>query len=441
MISDKSSEHTDTSLALRSVQETREVFVRQLTDLFYSTSPNFNFSQAAKNGIDCGALNNREADDLATRGSVPDWLSAKLSSSDLKYYAHSQHTSSSLILDRYATEVNPPHSSHVTTRRDLTAGFVKQRLKSNEVYRLEGGKSTHYVANFRKLAWTSDGLIPEICTTNGLILKHFLDQANANHLQGHTLMAVVEGSVVYTHWLLDTLPRLLLLVDEGCDLTQFDNFVFATINQNFHKTTLASLGIPLDRVHTRQVEGNLFHVDSFTYVSEPRLNFVASPKVYDLVRHFFCCDLHSEKCGRRLFISRSKASRRRIVNELELMEFLRTYDFETISLEDLTIKETARVMSEASHIVAPHGAGLANLIFTSKGTRVLEIFSTHISREYWTICNQRDLLYFSFEACSSTQTFADSSNGDSMSFLERNGCDIEIPMKAFKNYFKNNFMR
>ena len=80
--------------------------------------------------------------------------------------------------------------------------------------------------------------------------------------------------------------------------------------------------------------------------------------------------------GGDLFISRAKATCRRIINEeADLLPLLGEYGFRRIFLEDLPLDQQIAAFASAERIIAPHGAGLAHLAFASQGARVLEIFS------------------------------------------------------------------
>jgi len=74
---------------------------------------------------------------------------------------------------------------------------------------------------------------------------------------------------------------------------------------------------------------------------------------------------------KKIFISRADAKNRNIVNQNELLMALQGW--ETITLDNLSIKEQVRFFAEASHIVAPHGAGLTNLLWCEPKTKVYEL--------------------------------------------------------------------
>ncbi len=76
---------------------------------------------------------------------------------------------------------------------------------------------------------------------------------------------------------------------------------------------------------------------------------------------------------RRVYISRMLAENRRLVNEAELIEALTNIGFSVVTLEALDLAAQIQLFRGADVIVAPHGAGLANLVFARRQTVILEI--------------------------------------------------------------------
>ena len=76
-----------------------------------------------------------------------------------------------------------------------------------------------------------------------------------------------------------------------------------------------------------------------------------------------------------IYISRVKAPLgRHLSNEAELLTTLAPFKFEKYILEDLPFSQQVELFYDAQTVVAPHGAGLTNLLF-SKHLQVLELFS------------------------------------------------------------------
>lgn len=412
-------------------------FVSELDNILTETAPDFDFKSAAKIGRENGILNHAEADIFGLRGEMPDALRSA-------FYKHIGYSDpgeaafkQSELLPNSPHKLKAPVGAHV--KGELLDKFVPANAKARAMVRTDGGPSRHYVQNFRKVVWSDEGIFPTLSDLNGEALTHYLKDCEPKKLSGHTLMGVVEGSSIYTHWLLDTLPRLLVLAEQGVSWSEFDNFVFATTHQQFHKATLDDLGIPGEKIVTRQRDGGLFEVDSFTHVSEPRTNFVTHDHVYEMVGDYFGVNEAPKGRTRRYFISRSKAARRRILNEDEVMRQLSPLGYEALCLEDYSIRETAELLAQASHVIAPHGAGMANLVFSRSGTKVIELFNAHLSREYWIICGQKGHEYHAFECLAPDADYLSSEDRLAMTFVERNGCDLIVPVKQLMDYIKTHF--
>ncbi len=68
----------------------------------------------------------------------------------------------------------------------------------------------------------------------------------------------------------------------------------------------------------------------------------------------------------RIYISRAQAKHRRAINEDQVIQYLKNYGFKTVVLETLSLREQVELFTKAEVIVAPHGAGLATTLFSSR---------------------------------------------------------------------------
>lgn len=83
----------------------------------------------------------------------------------------------------------------------------------------------------------------------------------------------------------------------------------------------------------------------------------------------------------KIVISRSKALGRRVINENEVMDALTPLGFSKYILEDLSYSDQVRLFAQAKVIIAPHGAGLTNLLFADNPI-IIEFFSSYVGREF-----------------------------------------------------------
>lgn len=78
---------------------------------------------------------------------------------------------------------------------------------------------------------------------------------------------------------------------------------------------------------------------------------------------------------RKLYLTRAGTNRRRIANEADVVSTLSRRGYETVRLEAMTVREQVDLLADASHIVAPTGAALTNMIFTPPGARVVAVYN------------------------------------------------------------------
>jgi capsular polysaccharide biosynthesis protein len=120
------------------------------------------------------------------------------------------------------------------------------------------------------------------------------------------------------------------------------------------------------------------------------------PWVARLLRERLCPPGLQRVPGRHLYLTRGEArNNRRVVNEAEVLALLAPLGFEAVDAGALSVAEQIRTFAETDVIVAPHGAALANLVFCSPGSAVLEIFpSQSMVADYWKMtCGVEGLEY------------------------------------------------
>jgi capsular polysaccharide biosynthesis protein len=80
-----------------------------------------------------------------------------------------------------------------------------------------------------------------------------------------------------------------------------------------------------------------------------------------------------ERC-RRVFLNRPRtAGGRCLLNHTEVAACLQRYGYREVLAEQLTVREQIALFASLTHLVAIHGAGMVNLIFSSQ-VRLIELF-------------------------------------------------------------------
>lgn len=101
--------------------------------------------------------------------------------------------------------------------------------------------------------------------------------------------------------------------------------------------------------------------------------------------------------GTRLYISRRGTKLRQIVNEDEMIAGLKRLGFAVLESKWDNHPEQLAAFSAAEVVVGVHGAGMTNIIFSSPGTRVLEMFpNNHRKTSMLHLSAEHDLIHQPF---------------------------------------------
>ena len=87
--------------------------------------------------------------------------------------------------------------------------------------------------------------------------------------------------------------------------------------------------------------------------------------------------------GKKIYISRSDAFRRKILNEEELMRYLEKRGFKMVIPGKYNVADQSKLFEDAEIIIGPHGLGLVNMLFSNNLKTVIELFTiTHAPNCY-----------------------------------------------------------
>ncbi len=111
-----------------------------------------------------------------------------------------------------------------------------------------------------------------------------------------------------------------------------------------------------------------------------------------------------------IYISRSQASTRRLLNEPAVLDKLQPLGFEVLHLETMKVKEQIEAFSNARIVVMPHGAAGLNLIFAQPGTIIIDLMSASYRQTFL-------LLLASLNQCKYGILLCDDSNNPSRDMM------------------------
>ncbi len=104
--------------------------------------------------------------------------------------------------------------------------------------------------------------------------------------------------------------------------------------------------------------------------------------------------------GERVYISRGRARKRKLVNEEAIVAMLGEFGFRIVYAEDHSFEEQVRIAAGARYLVSNHGAGLTNMLFMRPGGSVLELrhHADRINNCYFTLASALGLDFY-YQPC------------------------------------------
>ncbi len=185
-------------------------------------------------------------------------------------------------------------------------------------------------------------------------------------LKGRSI--IVRGGA-YWHKMQDGLPALYLAELAGFDFKKIDHFIIQDkiINKN---SIFTRVGIPIEKQVRLYEDDECYECEELLFSSwydrkgnwyKDYLLKIIQPRVIDKV------------FPTKIYISRSRVNTRRVLNEEEVIQYLKKFGFECVHNEDLTFDEQIALFQNVTHIISCHGSQLTNIIFCKPGTKVCEV--------------------------------------------------------------------
>jgi len=203
----------------------------------------------------------------------------------------------------------------------------------------------------------------------------------------------------YFHWMADAIPRLFAARGRLANATVLLPFSYEHIE--YVKSSLRAFGT-LDL--TFIPENEVFSLENLILPTETAMTGNYNDDLIRKVREFYAQYYSYKKpllnFGDKIYISRSRASKRRILNENELVALLREYNFHIVHFEDFSFDEQVNIALNTKYLISNHGAGLTNMLFMNPGNFVLELRKegdTH-GNCYFSLASALDLNYL-YQTC------------------------------------------
>jgi capsular polysaccharide biosynthesis protein len=212
------------------------------------------------------------------------------------------------------------------------------------------------------------------------------------------LVSASSSNFNYYHFLFDFLPKLLHYKDKFDDI---DAIVINGPRPSWQLRILSLLEVNKKIV----VMNNLYSIVSKKIYAPSYLSLISHPNrlVVDTISQLKHLKDSSglSKGLKFLYVSRQAQSSRRILNHQEFNSLLKPYGFEEIRAEEYSFQQQIFLFSNAEIVIGPHGAGLANIVFCQKNTKIIEIKPINFYNDtFENITRILGLEYYSFTSSS-----------------------------------------
>ncbi len=227
----------------------------------------------------------------------------------------------------------------------------------------------------------------------------FVDRAalqDAPVVPGDTLVFLMGNLSNYTHWLIDGLLALHIMLDHvpaGAKLLlpgTFRAMQKAERRVIDHFDSLRVFGF--DKMPSIEIDAPYCRLENAYWLEGGPVFNVPGEYLRSLRARVAGLRPAPARRDGRLYIARRLG--RRVANAEALAPFLERQGFATRYLEDYSIDEQVDMFSQAEWVISPHGAELGNLLFCQPGTKVLELAPDFDYKSYFShMCNKLGLTH------------------------------------------------
>ncbi|MBD2753302.1 glycosyltransferase family 61 protein [Spirosoma validum] len=187
----------------------------------------------------------------------------------------------------------------------------------------------------------------------------------------------------YYHWIVDLLPRLVLL---SRNLENISNvkIILHKSTKSYEKETLEILDLPIE---------NIIRLNSFSIATVKEM-YIADYINYNekfpiwkkqLIDSFIERLTYKEEYETydKIYLVRGNQKTRRLIGEKKLIQKLRDLNFKIIDPQTLSLSRQIYILSKANTVIGVHGAALTNIIFCKEKTKIIELRSNNHPPEFF----------------------------------------------------------
>lgn len=197
----------------------------------------------------------------------------------------------------------------------------------------------------------------------------------------------------YFHWITDVLPKIILAKQKK--LLEDKVIILPSFNSKFQLDSLKKI---TKNIVYKNTSSRDLMVKNLLYISDLHVSGYPRKTYLKKMQSIFVGNSNFNKKPIKIYISRSNSDRRRLSNERELIKILKKKNFRILQMEKIKFYDQIKYCSRASLIISLHGAGLTNLIWMKKKTKLIEIRGSEDKNlnPYFVMCKHLGIKYYYF---------------------------------------------
>ena len=171
----------------------------------------------------------------------------------------------------------------------------------------------------------------------------------------------------YFHWICDVLPKICI---KKKYISKSDLFLLPNFKTSFQKQSLKLMGVK--NIYQLRNKNSL-RVENLKYISELYPSGNPSPDIFIKMRNTILSNFKFKCKNRKIYISRKKSRRRRLIDEIDFEKQLSSYGFEIHCMEEYSFEKQVKICAESKIIAGLSGSGLINFIWMCPGSKIIDI--------------------------------------------------------------------
>lgn len=194
-------------------------------------------------------------------------------------------------------------------------------------------------------------------------------------------IVVIGGHENYYHFIVDVLPRLLSVYYSGL-LKQGWMVAISNDKNDLMGQSTRILNISADNIIWLNKDSDHWFSRA-VYITNANINAQIHPLTYLLLDRFKG-KMKAPFLTDRIFVSRSRISRRRLINEEKIIKKLQDRRFCVVHPELMSFQQQIEAFRGAQVVIGVHGSGLTNLLWAERPRILLELCGSQSSAFFGT---------------------------------------------------------